>query len=103
MLSLLEWVKDASTPLCITVIQDRISAGLERAFTSRGFTGSSVKDLRDGVGVSLRTLYKYPPTRAVMVLSALENPNRRRVACVFGDLRDAPTGALDTILTRVGD
>jgi len=87
----------------MTEIQNRISAGLERAFASRGFAEPSVEDLRDAAGVSLRTLYKYTPSRADMVLTALENRHRRYVARVFGDLPDASAEALDAILSRVGD
>lgn len=80
----------------------RIAAGLERAFASRGFAEPSVEDLRDCAGVSLRTLYKYTPSRDHMVLAALENRHQRYLARVFDDLPTAPQLALDAILTRVG-
>ena len=83
-------------------MMSKISAGLERAFASRGFAEPSVEDLRDAAGVSLRTLYKYTPSRAEMVLAALETRHRRYLALVFDDLPDAPAEALDTLLTRVG-
>lgn len=80
----------------------KIAAGLERAFASRGFAEPSVEDLRDAAGVSLRTLYKYTPSRAEMVLAALENRHQRYLSRIFDDLPKAPGLALDTILTRVG-
>lgn len=80
----------------------RIAAGLERAFASRGFAEPSVEDLRDAAGVSLRTLYKYTPSRAEMVLAALESRHRRYLSFVFDDLPGEPAAALDTILARVG-
>jgi len=80
----------------------KISAGLERAFASRGFADPSVEDLRDAAGVSLRTLYKYMPSRADMVLAALEHRHQRYLARVFDDLPKQPGEALDTILSRIG-
>ena len=56
----------------MTDMMSKISAGLERAFANRGFAEPSVEDLRDAADVSLRTLYKYTPSRAEMVLAALE-------------------------------
>lgn len=79
-----------------------ISDGLERAFASRGFAEPSVEDLRDAAGVSLRTLYKYTPSRAEMVLAALENRHQRYLALVFGELPIEPREALDTMISRVG-
>ncbi|WP_246209535.1 TetR/AcrR family transcriptional regulator [Pikeienuella piscinae] len=81
----------------------KISAGLEQAFASRGFAEPSVEDLRDAAGVSLRTLYKYTPSRAEMVLAALENRHQRYLARVFGALPEEPREAVDTILSRVGN
>ncbi len=82
---------------------NKISAGLERAFANRGFAEPSVEDLRDAAGVSLRTLYKYTPSRAEMVLAALENRHQRYLARVFDDLPEDPRKALDKVLTRVGN
>ncbi len=81
----------------------KISDGLERAFASRGFAEPSVEDLRDAAGVSLRTLYKYTPSRAEMVLAALENRQQRYLHRVFDGLPEEPDVALYTILSRVGD
>lgn len=81
----------------------RISAGLERAFAARGFAEPSVEDLRDAAGVSLRTLYKYTPSRSQMVLAALEHRHQRYLERVFTDLPQDAGDALDTILSRVGE
>ncbi|WP_236549749.1 TetR/AcrR family transcriptional regulator [Profundibacterium mesophilum] len=80
----------------------RIAAGLERAFAARGFAEPSVEDLRDAAGVSLRTLYKYMPSRADMVLAALEHRHARYLAHLFDRLPDGPEAALDALLERVG-
>ena len=83
-------------------MMSKISEGLERAFASRGFAEPSVEDLRDAAGVSLRTLYKYTPSRAEMVLAALENRHQRYLTRVFDNLPKEPEKALDTILSRIG-
>ncbi|WP_108260670.1 TetR/AcrR family transcriptional regulator [Mangrovicoccus ximenensis] len=80
----------------------KISAGLERAFAARGFAEPSVEDLRDAAGVSLRTLYKYVPSRADMVLAALENRHQRYLSRIFDGLPDVPEDATDEIFARVG-
>ncbi|WP_339822937.1 TetR/AcrR family transcriptional regulator [Sulfitobacter dubius] len=86
----------------MTNTKNKIAAGLERAFASRGFAEPSVEDLRDAAGVSLRTLYKYTPSRAEMVLAALENRQQRYLALILSDLPDDPADALEVILSRVG-
>ncbi|WP_245838236.1 TetR/AcrR family transcriptional regulator [Tropicimonas sediminicola] len=80
----------------------RIAAGLERAFAERGFAEPSVEDLRDAAGVSLRTLYKYTPSRADMVLAALEHRHTRYLTHLFDGLPNAPDAALDALLDRIG-
>lgn len=86
----------------MTDMMRKISAGLESAFASRGFAEPSVEDLRDAAGVSLRTLYKYTPSRAEMVLAALENRHQRYLTRVFDGLPEEPGEALAAILSRVG-
>lgn len=57
--------------------REDIAAGLEQVFWSRGFSEPSVPDLRAGVGVSMRTLYRYFPSREAMILGALEFRHQR--------------------------
>ncbi|WP_058285631.1 TetR/AcrR family transcriptional regulator [Leisingera aquaemixtae] len=83
-------------------MMSKISVGLERAFAARGFAEPSVEDLRDAAGVSLRTLYKYTPSRADMVLAALENRHQRYLSRVFDGLPKGTEEAINTILARVG-
>ncbi|MTI45066.1 TetR family transcriptional regulator [Roseibium hamelinense] len=54
-----------------------IAAGLETVFRTRGFAEPSVPDLKDGAGVSLRTLYKYFPSREEMIVGALDYRQQR--------------------------
>ena len=81
----------------------KIAAGLERAFARHGFAEPSVEDLRDAAGVSLRTLYKYVPSRTEMVHAALEHRHRRYLAHMFDDLPGDPRAALPALMDRVGD
>ncbi|MFP3385989.1 TetR/AcrR family transcriptional regulator [Tritonibacter sp. SIMBA_163] len=80
----------------------KIAAGLERAFAKGGFAEPSVEALRDAAGVSLRTLYKYAPSRADMVLVALENRHQRYLSYVFVGLPKNTEDATNAILVRVG-
>lgn len=80
----------------------KIAAGLERAFARDGFAKPSVDDLRDEIGVSLRTLYKHVPARQEMILAALEHRHHRYLACLFTDLPDNRQQAFSAIIERVG-
>lgn len=82
-------------------IQTQIDAGLERAFAEHGFAEPNVETLRDATGVSLRTLYRYVPSRDSMVLRALEHRHRRYMAHVLPDAEAADRVPLATILDRV--
>ncbi|EAQ04112.1 hypothetical protein OB2597_08219 [Pseudooceanicola batsensis HTCC2597] len=87
----------------MTDTKTKIAAGLERAFAARGFAEPSVEDLRDAAGVSLRTLYKYTPSRADMVVAALEHRHGRYLAHLFEDLPETQQAVLDALFERVGD
>jgi AcrR family transcriptional regulator len=69
----------------MTDIQNQIDAGLERAFAKHGFAEPNIETLRKATGVSLRTLYKYVPSRERMILRALEHRHRRYMAQVFSE------------------
>ncbi len=83
-------------------IREKIAAGLEQAFASNGFAETGVDALREATQVSLRTLYKYCPSREVMILTALERRHRRYRAFLFTDLPENGREALETMLDRVG-
>ncbi|CUH64268.1 mycofactocin system transcriptional regulator [Thalassovita autumnalis] len=86
----------------------KIAAGLEQAFAKHGFAEPNVEVLRDAAGVSLRTLYKYMPSRSDMVLAALEHRHQRYLNHMFsalpGGAGDAATGpaVFAELLRRVG-
>lgn len=54
-----------------------IASRLETCFVEHGFLEPGVDALRDACGVSLRTLYKYFPSREAMVIGALIYRNER--------------------------
>lgn len=82
-------------------IQNQIDAGLERAFAKYGFAEPNIETLRKATGVSLRTLYKYVPSRDVMILRALEHRHRRYMAHVFPQTETQSRTPLETIVDRV--
>jgi len=85
----------------MTSTHDKIASALETTFAQRGFAEPSVNQLRDAAGVSLRTLYKYMPSRRDMVLAALESRHERYMAHIFTEELPSGNAALSAILTRV--
>ncbi|MFP4537676.1 MAG: TetR/AcrR family transcriptional regulator [Dichotomicrobium sp.] len=83
--------------------RDRIAQKLEETFAARGFAEPGVAELREASEVSLRTLYKYFPSRDDMVIAALDNRHQRYLAFLFSDLPDEPGAALDAIFERIGE
>ncbi|POF30949.1 TetR/AcrR family transcriptional regulator [Roseibium marinum] len=83
-------------------IQTQIAAGLERAFAAHGFSVPNVDMLRDAAQVSLRTLYKYYPSRNDMVLAALEFRHERYLTRIFSGLPASPRDALYEVIRRIG-
>lgn len=81
--------------------QEKIAAGLEKAFAERGFTELGVDGLRDAAQVSLRTLYKYCPSKVDMIIMALEHRHARYLAYLFDDLPTQNQLVLDEIFARV--
>lgn len=62
----------------------QICENLSRAFAAKGFAEPSVDELRDAADVSLRTLYKYFPSRTAMVVGALEHRNQVYLSYISG-------------------
>lgn len=87
----------------MTDAMTRIAAGLERAFAAHGFAEPNVETLRDAAGVSLRTLYKYLPSRSEMVHAALDHRHARYMTRVFSALPEDPGQALPAIVHRIAD
>lgn len=85
----------------MTDTKTRIAAGLERAFAENGFAEPNIDSLREAAGVSLRTLYKYVPSREEMVLCALEHRHRRYMQFVFDRLEATDKPVLHSLFDRV--
>ena len=79
----------------------KIAAGLEQAFVEFGFAEPAVEALRDAAGVSMRTLYKYTPSRDEMVQRALEHRHHRYLDHTFSDLPGSNSEALAEIISRI--
>lgn len=86
----------------MTDTEAQIAAGLEAAFSARGFAEPGVDALRDSAGVSLRTLYKYCPSREDMVIAALNHRHARYLDGLRAGMPDGPGGApIAHILNRL--
>ncbi|WP_305987971.1 TetR/AcrR family transcriptional regulator [Roseibium sp. MMSF_3544] len=85
----------------MTDTKTRIAAGLERVFAENGFAEPNIDSLREAAGVSLRTLYKYMPSREEMVLSALEHRHGRYMDLVFSDMPADDAPILHVVFDRV--
>jgi AcrR family transcriptional regulator len=81
---------------------EKIAAGLEQAFAKNGFTELGVDGLRDAAQVSLRTLYKYCPSKEAMIIMALEYRHARYLNHLFTDLSAKRDEVPFEIFYRVG-
>lgn len=86
----------------MTKTQEKIAKGLECAFAEHGFAEIGVDGLREATHVSLRTLYKYCPSREDMVLTALNHRHLRYLAHLLDGLPEGPEEALEEMLDRIG-
>lgn len=84
-------------------MKTKIAAGMEQAFAARGFAEPSVEDLRAAAGVSLRTLYKYAPSREAMVQMALIHRHQRYLVHVFGDPEQSSFQSVEKTIDRIAD
>ncbi|MFT5701620.1 MAG: AcrR family transcriptional regulator [Desulforhopalus sp.] len=98
----------------MTSMKEQIASSLEQAFNARGFAEPSVAELKKAAGTSLRTLYRYFPSKEAMVIGALNHrhdrylsflaenepsPGKESIIHLFGRLADwmtsdAPNGCL---------
>ncbi|MCK8046063.1 TetR/AcrR family transcriptional regulator [Shewanella sp. 1CM18E] len=78
-----------------TSLKDKIAAKLETEFGLYGFAESSVAQLQKASGVSLRTLYKYYPSKEAMIIGALENRHQRYLSILMTNI---PAPGADAII-----
>lgn len=82
--------------------QEQIAARLAQVFWNRGFAEPSVPELRSGAGVSMRTLYRYFPSREAMVLGALEYRHLRYLSYVREGVREPGLSAAEQLFDKLG-
>ena len=75
------------------MLKAQISASLEQAFSKQGFAQPNVAQLKPACNVSLRTLYKYYPSKAAMIAGALEYRHQRYLDFLRND---APVNGIDS-------
>ncbi|MFC1235213.1 TetR/AcrR family transcriptional regulator [Vibrio sp. F74] len=75
--------------------KDQIAASLEEAFSRHGFAEPSVAQLKTACNVSLRTLYRYYPSKEAMIVGALEYRHQRYLTILTDNL---PTDSTESIL-----
>ncbi len=82
--------------------QTRIAENLDRQFSEMGFATQGVDALRNGANVSLRTLYKYFPSREAMVIGALNYRDTAYSDWIGQDEREGADHVLH-VLVRLSD
>ena len=82
-------------PVVFIMLKQEIASALEVAFSQHGFAEPSVAKLQKLSGVSLRTLYKYFPSKQSMIIAALEYRHQRYISFL---LNQAPAPGIDAIL-----
>ncbi len=80
----------------------QIARNLDAQFAEMGFAMPGVDALRAGADVSLRTLYKYYPSREAMVVGALEYRNDVYLDWISGGPESGQAHVLH-IFERLGD
>lgn len=85
-----------------TETSQRIARNIERSFSEQGFAEQGVEALRSEADVSLRTLYKYYPSREAMIVGALEYRDRAYLAWLKGGPGDG-VGHVLHLFRRLGD
>lgn len=83
----------------MTSTKEQIASRLEKAFNTRGFAEPSVAELQREVGASLRTLYRYFPSKEAMVVGALNYRHDRYLSFLA---ENEPPAGKDSIIHLFG-
>ena len=83
----------------MTSTKEQIASRLEQAFNTHGFAEPSVATLQKAVGASLRTLYRYFPSKQAMVIGALDYRHDRYLSFLA---EDQPPPGKDSIIHLFG-
>lgn len=81
--------------------KEQIAASLEEAFSLHGFAEPSVAQLKTACNVSLRTLYKYFPSKETMIVAALEHRHQRYLHFLTDGLPDDKSQSVSHIFNRL--
>ncbi len=79
--------------------KEHIASRLEQVFTTRGFAEPGVAELQKAVGASLRTLYRYFPSKEAMVIGALHYRHDRYLSFLA---ENEPPPGIDSIIHLFG-
>ncbi|ERB63503.1 TetR/AcrR family transcriptional regulator [Vibrio coralliilyticus OCN008] len=83
-------------------MRDEIASKLEMAFGQYGFAEPSVPVLKKACGVSLRTLYKYYPSKDSMVVAALVHRHQRYLSLIKNSMSADGMTAANQLLDELG-
>lgn len=84
-------------------LDQRIAGRLETVFAAQGFAEPGVAVLRAAADVSLRTLYRYYPSREAMIIGALDHRHDRYLAQLGAGAPPPGAASLDHLFGRLGD
>ncbi|MEZ9329834.1 TetR/AcrR family transcriptional regulator [Vibrio breoganii] len=84
------------------MVKDEIAGRLEIAFSQHGFAQMSVAELKIASGVSLRTLYRYYPSKESMVIGALEHRHQRYIAYLDDESFASGTDSIIALIDALG-
>ncbi|WOT05790.1 TetR/AcrR family transcriptional regulator [Shewanella youngdeokensis] len=83
------------------MLKTQIAESLEIAFSQYGFAEPSVSKLKDACNVSLRTLYKYFPSKEKMIIAALDYRHQRYLAFLVKDLQGSNASKVLQIFAKL--
>lgn len=78
-----------------------IAARLENAFSVNGFTQPNVASLKEQTGTTLKTLYKYFPSKEAMIIGALTHRHQRYLSFLAADCPDDMKAAVKHVFSRL--
>lgn len=81
--------------------KETIATKLEAAFDKYGFAEPNVAQLKKECDVSLRTLYKYYPSKEAMIIGALEYRHRRYIRYLKENLPENDAEAINYIIEKL--
>jgi len=79
----------------------QIAARLEKVFSEQGFAEPSVEQIKNACEVSLRTLYKYYPSKQEMIAAALVHRHQRYFNYLLDGAPEAGSDAIMHIFDRL--